>query len=384
MINREFRKEEVRSLKNDLIKEELKPLKYDLMKEELKLLREEMRELKECQTKYVSLAVTASGAIFAYLIPNLVETLNFNVNSSSSAEMPIYHINPIFLVPLIIIFPISCIFFNKATTLYRIVGYYQVLESFHIQPYSRYFIGWENSMRLFRNQEKSREYQIKKELIQKGGKKIERWEKLTLKNKSNYFLTVFGINILAWPYTIKIIRYIRSNFIKNDDKIIFGINLKSLEEAIIDPSKRPRLLYYSTQQSYWQLVYSIFFLMTMLCFFLTAMPIILHIGQYNLTLHEIISVNRFNIIWALIFLNITFFVFRQNLKILHQLEHGFYSYEANYIYWKALLTLPQKKWPEADVENYNLDNCVNNHSIIFSFIVILNVIALYFILFSKV
>lgn len=385
MINREFKKEEVRSLKNDLIKEELKPLKNDLMKEELTLLREEMRELKECQTKYVSLAVTASGAIFAYLIPNLVEMFNFNVNSaSSSVEVP-FHINPIFLVPLIIIFPISCIFFNKATTLYRIVGYYQVLESFHIYPYNRHFIGWENSMRLFREEEGKREYQIKQELNKKGERKIERWEKLSLKNKANYFLTVFGLNILSSPHTIKLIRYTkRSKHLKSVTELIFGLDLESLEQALTNPLKRSKLLYYCNSQSYWKLVYSIFFLIAVLCFFLTIMPVFIHYDQHNLTLHEIININKFNIILTLIFFNISFFVFRYNLKVLHQLEHGFYSYEANYIFWKALLTLPKKEWKDNEVDEYNLNSCTNHHSIIIWLFFALNVIAIYYIMFSKV
>jgi hypothetical protein len=104
-----------------------------LIKKELSLLKKEISALKECQTRYVVLTITAVGLLFAYIIPGLIDANKCNYLN--------HIINFTCLVPLIIILPLSCIFFNKATTLFRIVGYYQILENFIINENMDNYIG---------------------------------------------------------------------------------------------------------------------------------------------------------------------------------------------------------------------------------------------------
>jgi len=62
-----------------------------------------------------------------------------------------------FLAPLIIILPCWWIFFDKATTITRIVGYYRVLEQI-IKEYpnrNNWFIGYETALALYRKQDDS-------------------------------------------------------------------------------------------------------------------------------------------------------------------------------------------------------------------------------------
>jgi hypothetical protein len=260
-----------------------------LMREELLLLRNELTALKECQTRYVVLAVTSAGVIFAYLIPSLEEIIQSNSMLNASLK-----IDPTCLIPLVIILPLSCIFFNKATTLFRIVGYYQVLEEFHINgKIANKYVGWENSLRLFRECGKDKEMCIKKN---SGGLKL--WKDLDFRDKIAYFISVFGLDLrLSNKY-----------------------------------GRKP--------QSYWELVYSTFFLMTLLCFVLTFVPIFIWANQVTLTISKIstnLHINKYSIliIWAS--LSVSIYIFISNLKILYQLEKGFHSYKANYALWKTLL-----------------------------------------------
>ncbi len=52
---------------------------------------------------------------------------------------------------------------------------------------------------------------------------------------------------------------------------------------------------------------------------------------------ESVQKNRFSFLLIWIFLAVSICLFRYNLKTLYQLERGFHSYYANYIFWKAIL-----------------------------------------------
>jgi len=99
-------------------------------------IRAEMKDLKGCQVTFISLAVTATGAILTFA--------NFYRGKSGIA----------YLIPLVIIIPCWWIFFDKATTLTRHVGYCRVIEpiiagvSFPVE-----FVGWEDALRKFREVE---------------------------------------------------------------------------------------------------------------------------------------------------------------------------------------------------------------------------------------
>lgn len=98
--------------------------------EELKLLREEIRELKKCQIQYFALSVTGTGAILGF------------------SDVPVA-----LLAPLAIILPCWMIFFDKAHTITRIVGYMKILERNLEGSRDDIFIGFENALFKYREQE---------------------------------------------------------------------------------------------------------------------------------------------------------------------------------------------------------------------------------------
>lgn len=110
----------------------------DKLENERNALRAELHFLKSCQLKYFLLSVSASGVVNGF-------ANNFDKN------VP----NIIYLVPLLVIIPCWWIFFDKATTITRIVGYYRIIEGIiqtnSSSPY--YYLGWENSLNLFRKKQ---------------------------------------------------------------------------------------------------------------------------------------------------------------------------------------------------------------------------------------
>lgn len=118
---------------------------FKMMSSELDHLRNELYHLKECQLKYVTLGITSSGAsaVFCFGIANEVAP-------------------SILFLPVAISIPFWCIYFDKAVTITRIVGYYRVLERFLLafqqgtMPISECnnplkYIGWENAVRKARD-----------------------------------------------------------------------------------------------------------------------------------------------------------------------------------------------------------------------------------------
>lgn len=115
-----------------------------MKRKELELLRTEIQFLKNCQVRYFILSVATSGAVvgFAYKV--------------SGGIPPAY----VFLSPLLVILPCWWIFFDKATTISRIVGYLRFVELLVISTNDTDYykhVGWENSLKLFRDfQEKQK------------------------------------------------------------------------------------------------------------------------------------------------------------------------------------------------------------------------------------
>ncbi len=108
----------------------------DIIKDEQKMLRSELQQLKHCQLQYFTFSVTGTAAIFGFASPKFFEWfLGFS-----------------FLIPLTIILPCWWIFFDKATTITRIVGYYRVLERI-LNCYPNYkvnHIGYESALAFYR------------------------------------------------------------------------------------------------------------------------------------------------------------------------------------------------------------------------------------------
>ena len=115
----------------------------ELCHKEHTTLREELHNLKKCQVQFLTFAVTATGAILG---------IGAKIGQNHPVSMDTFY-----LFPLIILIPAWWIFFDKATTITRIVGYYRVLEQAILRPHSvKGFIGWERA--LVESREKQRKH----------------------------------------------------------------------------------------------------------------------------------------------------------------------------------------------------------------------------------
>jgi hypothetical protein len=115
-----------------------KPEQHEQYVQEMHMLREELLSLKHCQITFLTFSVTATGIL-----------LGFGTLLGSSSHIVL---SAVFLFPLVFLLPAWWIFFDKATTITRIVGYYRILEKLVLDmQYSvSNFTGWENSLREFR------------------------------------------------------------------------------------------------------------------------------------------------------------------------------------------------------------------------------------------
>ncbi|MEA2604820.1 MAG: hypothetical protein QOF89_5812 [Acidobacteriota bacterium] len=110
-----------------------------MMQAERSDLRKELQFLKECQSKYFSLTITATGIILG-----LAGRLPSEVGVSQTL---------IFLSPLLVVIPCWLVFFDKATTITRMASYVGVLEGLLLNLQKKLpaqYIGWETSISVFR------------------------------------------------------------------------------------------------------------------------------------------------------------------------------------------------------------------------------------------
>jgi len=97
-------------------------------------LREEARGLKTCQVTFVSLAVTGTGAV-----------LGLAARADGLERVIAY------LAPICIQLPTWLIFFDKATSINRIVAYLRHIEAGFLGNQSfGYYPGWENALEEYR------------------------------------------------------------------------------------------------------------------------------------------------------------------------------------------------------------------------------------------
>ncbi len=100
-------------------------------------LREELHNLKKCQLTYFTFSITVTGVVLLGLAGKWTDD------------------GLTYIAPLVVLLPCWWIFFDKATTITRLVGYYRVLEHMIINSTdSKYFyIGWENAVAKYRKKE---------------------------------------------------------------------------------------------------------------------------------------------------------------------------------------------------------------------------------------
>ena len=104
--------------------------------ETIRLLREELRDLKRCQVQYFALSVTATTAVLGLAA------------SQTTVELG----GLAMLAPLALLLPSWMIFFDKATTITRLVGFQRLLEEYLARPEdpSRRLRAWESALHAFR------------------------------------------------------------------------------------------------------------------------------------------------------------------------------------------------------------------------------------------
>ena len=114
-----------------------------MFKQEQNLLRSEAQDLKRCQLQYFILSITACGAIFG-----IAKAFDNNVGF-------------IMLAPLVILLPCWITFFDKATTITRLIGYMRILEDVlgKKQGVNAKYIGYENALASFRREEENKPYE---------------------------------------------------------------------------------------------------------------------------------------------------------------------------------------------------------------------------------
>ncbi len=157
----------------------------ELYDHERTALREELHNLKSCQITFLTSSVTATGVLLG-LATTLASSLDLGV---------------IFLFPLIVLFPSWWIFFDKATTITRIVGYYRILERLILQHCrATNFVGWENALGEFRKRQTCRELNAPKN--EQDNSRLARWiEIFSLHTSHRYwvisYFTFFALSGLC-------------------------------------------------------------------------------------------------------------------------------------------------------------------------------------------
>lgn len=124
-----------------------------MLEKEREQLRTELALLKSCQIRYFELAIIAAGAVLAV------------AGQLGDKVKPV-----VYLAPLLVVLPCWWVFFDKATTITRIVGYSRILEGMLRRSNQTSFadIGWENALAVFRLAQQPRSFKRKWEDFFRG------------------------------------------------------------------------------------------------------------------------------------------------------------------------------------------------------------------------
>lgn len=106
----------------------------DLCQREHTLVRAELHDLKKCQVEFLAFSVTASATILG-------------ITTGLEPE----YLDLLLLVPLLILLPSWWVFFDKARTITRCVGYVRALEAILLGENVPNFIGWERALKEWRH-----------------------------------------------------------------------------------------------------------------------------------------------------------------------------------------------------------------------------------------
>jgi hypothetical protein len=137
--------------------------------------------------------VTTTGLILGFFGKNYtLQNSNFLPGTNVSSGL-------IWLLPLVVLLPAWWIFFDKATTITRVVGYFRILEKlilWKVETNNRNtrvnFVGWESSLAIFRREESA----IYKEIYKKPENATENTKKsrpFFFKRINHYWVMIYCI-----------------------------------------------------------------------------------------------------------------------------------------------------------------------------------------------
>lgn len=324
--------------------------KIDLIKMELTNLRAELHDLKTCQIQFVTFAFTASGVI-----------LSFRGNF-------------IPLIPLVIILPTWWIFFDKAKSVSRIIGYYRILEKAYLGDVELNFIGWENAQSIYRkiNDEKEEQFlvtwdeihtdeeKLKGFLISKFDNidwvreaKIESIDKDSIELKSLRNHQYLRLKNAGTKINIEIVDGRSTCLTEDKERKVYGRKYGTEKMKI---SLREKYMYLLSLKasSYWTLVYFTFFGLGIVCFglyFLLKINTSENIFSWLLNIlnwllsssiqEKIMSFLNLEMIVTLVIISIFSYSAHKNIRLLLQLIWGEHSYDANQLFWEEILNVKE-------------------------------------------
>jgi hypothetical protein len=258
------------------------------------MLREELKSFKKCQIEFLIFAITGTGIL-----------LGLPLFPASNTSLPL--VGAFYLIPLAILLPFWWIFFDKATSITRVVGYSRIVEKLILgQGSVTKFVGWENALATFRQQQQAAKLKF---VTEDRDSFLKRFLKLTL----------LGTTHRYWTLTYY---------------IFFSMSVLSLSLAIYSVPAKPGLMWLLSAASgllssisiitswrlRWKALLSVLSLVLLGVSFWIAQPIndiapvLIDIAIFLLTISTL---------W--------------NLKVVWELVWGRASYEGNWSFWKQIL-----------------------------------------------
>lgn len=299
-------------------------LDIDMLQNEKTALRAEMVSLKNCQITFLTYTVTGTGALLGLAI---------TLVGSSTSPFPL--LGAFYLIPLTIILPFWWIFFDKATTITRIVGYYRILEELILEPEHQVkFVGWENALADFRNQYNTksarplierrlplREFvpRFKRQLLLINDTASKLFQLLLLQTSQRYWLLTYYtfLSLSFLSFSISLISLAQKQAIlAHEIEVTLMILVAGLSTGFLEG----KLLRFAI------IPVNISLAVAVLVYFLGALP------------HSEPSVALVMIGGFLVGISCS-----RNLIMVTRLCWGIYSYQSNYLVWRRLLKLDSVK-----------------------------------------
>jgi hypothetical protein len=263
---------------------------------DFKLVRQELRELKSCQITFLSISITATALILS--------VSNKFLSADGNGLIPSF----VFLTPLVILIPAGIVFFDKAVTISRAVGYIRILEALKTKKISSdNYCGFENSLGLWRNYPFEKFKETLKERVK--NMRSENSNRLQKNFEKKYGLILNQSEKLSIRW---LINKIPNEFIRKFIDLVF----------LFSPLR------------YWMIIFYVFTGLSAACLYLG----IENYGGFLKIFHGLSTSPLFSspfaflliiIIYCLFFLYLAYFIWN--------LIYGHFSYDYNEEIWKDVL-----------------------------------------------